>query len=328
MENIGGGMDSKKKMMIYIGIGVGVFLLIIMVVTYMALQASGGNQAQDEQQQEQPSLIPTLDRSRNPVTKPIESNQQSSGTQPSPLILPGQEVLMEVGEEKIYQKDYDRKYESYPYKDEEGLEERLMSLLEEESVVLQGAAEEGLIELESEFFNSPNKDYALRREKVEEAEALVQQNVVSFIAGERVEMWSYNTIAPEIGYEEAREIVEEKIIDLHERVVSGELTMEEAAKIVQKDNELEKIDINYQGNAYGTFAGTKEDPLTVNESIDEILWELDEGEISDIYAVEGKSFEGDTVILFYGFAQVTEKVTNSDTQGYEDWLEEKKKQLL
>ncbi len=262
----------------------------------------------------------------------VVSMQKESGTSKETSETPQSQstdtttVAFTVGEEKIYQKDLEMELARYPQDQRAELRDRVIEKMREDAIILQGAAEDGIIELDESIYGDPTKDYAKRLETLNNIRTTIESEKVAGIEGHIVSIWPHNGTAGPLGYERARQIAKEKIDGLYQDVQSGEITIVEAGEQIRNDQQLADIDTNYKGNAIFAFRATPGEEITGDSEFNDMLHNAGEGEVTEVYASEYPNSEGETVVWYYRFGQVT-KVINSDTNSYEEWLLKKKQSI-
>lgn len=200
--------------------------------------------------------------------------------------------------------------------------------LARDSIILQAGKEEGWIELDSEVFHNPFKDFIKRGElimKVEENFDSIkkEQTIVEMIA-----VWFLNVSPGELaqtqGMEAAKSFAKEKVDNAYHLVKEEGKTMQEVGEMLANDESLAQLDKNYENNAYGEMLL----PYEISEDFQsEILKSFiesaNEGEVSQIYLETGKTEEGEEVEIRYVFYKL-----KSRQEGFEDfvnWIDDFKK---
>src|SRR3989344_9557888 len=158
-------------------------------------------------------------------------------------------AVMKVGDELIYQEDFDFEKSQYPPVKGVDVNKLLVDKITADSIILQAAKADGVITLDNSVFNSQNKNYLKRVKLIQQAKKTINEKSDS-ISGSYVAIWFFNDVAPKIGVEKAKQIALEKITKIHADVRSGKLTMKQAGETIAKDKSLEDTDPAYQTNAY------------------------------------------------------------------------------
>ncbi len=217
--------------------------------------------------------------------------------------------IMKVGEETIYGCDLNVQFVMRDFKDYvEGYGEDfesnvLASMIDEviiQSGLLQKGAELNIIELDELFYNSPDKSMSERFDKVDQVREELEAGYIKRIDYEVITIYFHNQEEPEnIPLEEAKEIAYEKMEILYNRLKSGEITMEEAGDEIKNDNitgdttgiSLEDLDPIYEQNSYIKVIGREYGKsLFKDSSADDIVRDLDIGEISEILTLKDYKF--------------------------------------
>lgn len=204
-----------------------------------------------------------------------------------------------------------------------------------QSILLQAGESEGWIELSSEIFNNPFKDFSLRGQKVIEVREKFRSEVEIGTVVEIITVWFYNgelrSYALNYGIEAAQEKASEKISEVYKAVTDNNQSMEEAASLIVNDVFFEELDVNYKGNAYGVriFPYRIENIKDVDESSENLfnfLKVANEGEVSQIYLEKNKLFDSeDFVDAYYVFYKVKSK--RMSVSSIEEWIENIKKDI-
>lgn len=232
----------------------------------------------------------------------------------------GDSPILKVGDEIIYQKDFDFEKSGYPPVKNFDIDKILMDKLTADSVILQGAKVEGLISVDTSVFNSNTKSYQNRIKLIEKAKQAIEDHADSII-GEFVVMWFYNDTPPKMDVEKGKEIVLGKITKLHDDIKSGKITMKQAADAIRNDTSLIDIDRSYKSNAYKEFAANPNKPITIDKNFDALLWKLNVGEVSDVFLGKATPLSlGKKVDAWYGFGTVMKKTTTGKIANFDGWL--------
>lgn len=237
-----------------------------------------------------------------------------------------EKIILKVGQEFLYQKDFELEWSYYPFHDEKA-KKLLLEKMIQDSKILQIAQKEGILTLDESIYNSPSKDYLKRVKKIQEIKKWLAKNTQS-IRGTIVSIWFLNDRVGPLGYKKAREIAWEKINKLHQEVTEKKITIDEAAKRIREDKELALLDPNYQTNASFDFDTAKNPKITWEENFNETIKKLKPGETTAVFT--GKSFDfennGEKVEAYFLFGQVKEKEENTPIANLEEWLAEKSKE--
>ena len=158
--------------------------------------------------------------------------------------------------------------------------QHIASLLTEEAILQNEAIKERILSPEDKFFDP---------QKVSIAREYFQKEGTSFISGEAISVWFYNTQPPAMGLEAAKEKTRTLIEGLRERVAKGEITMKQAGEEIASKEELKEIDFAYKTNAYFTFEFVKPGQKIFNDpELNNAIWQFKEGEVSPV--LTGRDF--------------------------------------
>lgn len=263
-----------------------------------------------------------------PVSQPVKQTGVPISDQSKKIAtFSAEQAIVKVGEETIYKKDLDTELASYPPSIK--TEDRTKTLLDKiiyDSIILQGAAADKFIKLDPTVFNSPRKDYAARIKLVQEAQRIILSKEDS-ISGVVVGIWFFNTKPGKVGYEKGQQIALAKITELHNDVMAGKITIEEAGTVIKNDSSLAQVDAIYKNNAMFKFTITKEQKISFDPEFDKVIRQLKVGEISDVFLLNDQNPQsGKMIPALYTFAQVQKIIQNGSVGTFEDWIANKKKQ--
>lgn len=237
-------------------------------------------------------------------------------------------VIMKVKDENIYQKDFDYELSQMPRPDQNSDQSKqvVTQKLIDDSVTIQEAVKEKLTTVDSSLYNSNSKNYTGRLQVVSNIKKLINDRA-DRIEGTVVTIWFYNSVPPKMGIEKAKEVVKAKITDLHEQVKSKKITVKEAVDRIKKDASLKEIDAAYQTNSSLPFNAVFGNKITIDKQFDQMLWQLKDGEVSDVYALKATNkLETANEELLYAFAIMDRRTSTGQKNDYELWLKENSKQ--
>lgn len=234
--------------------------------------------------------------------------------------------LLTVGNEVIYQHDLQTELSNYAQNIDPEIRNILQEKLITDSVILQGGQEDGLIQLDSTMFNSPQKDYKKRIQAVETVKQTVEAQSKN-LKGSVIAIWFRNNdyIGP-LGLEKSKQKAFDTISDLHEKLQKKEITIQEAAEMIVADTSLRTVDKAWRNNAIFHFESDGTKPITISPEFDTMLKKLQPGEVTDVYLVQNvdvdtqKQYEA----LYY-VGQVSERIDTGSGTNWNDWLIEKTK---
>jgi len=158
--------------------------------------------------------------------------------------------------------------------------EHIASLLTEEAILQNEAIKAGVLTPSDKFLDP---------KKVNLAREYFEKEGTSYLSGEAISIWFYNTKPPAMGVEAAKRKTQQIIESLRSRIISGEISMSQAGQIIASMTDLEEIDFAYKTNAYSSFEFVKPSSKVFNDpEINNALWKLNEQEVSPILI--GKDF--------------------------------------
>lgn len=259
------------------------------------------------------------------------ASKKSSATAPK-------EIIAKVGEENIYQQDLNvgiaaistpsgaKTSTASALATKATIKKIVLDKLTTDSIILQAAAKDKLITLNSSVYNSSDKDYLARAQLVEQAKKLVTGKATN-ISGGIVSIWFSNVRPGAVGYEKGKTIALQKITTLYQAVKDNKMTVQQAADTIKNDASLKNVDPSYKSNALLNFSVTKDLPITFFPDFDKLLWNLPKGGITEIYTGKDKNYQtGQIVDSVFMFGQVSNKVSNEQYINFDDWYNKAKKQ--
>lgn len=236
-------------------------------------------------------------------------------------------VIAIVGSEQIFEKDLESELSYAPPVQSVDKNIYLEKIIDD-SIVLQTVADKKLITLDKSYFNNPEKDYKKRLEIVETSRSILT-NSENRIKGRAIVIWFYNNnhIGP-MGYEAAKNIASEKIETVFERVISNQITLDEAVQEIRGDSSLALIDPVYKTNAVLDFNETSKKKITFDEYYNKLIWETDEGEYTPITLLSTSEVpENTTTGVAYSFAYVEQKNVDGLDVELSEYIQNRKSEI-
>lgn len=310
-----------KNPKLLILIGGGILLLLVVLLLVLSQQRSGvptNTQTPGQPSQNQPG-------SGSSGTNPADSNPDpgTANVNVRPDGLP-QGVFAKVGDEYLYEADLNYELAYYPTSNDGTAEDILTKKLIDDSIILQGAAEEGLIKLDNTIYNSPDKDYQKRIDTVMDLKEKLDQKA-TVLEGSVIAIWFHNMQPGSVGYEKGKQIASTEISRLQKAVKDGSITMLQAGTQLKNNAQLAQVDPSYRANAYFEFAVSDNQKITYSPTIDQQIYQLNKGDVSAVLTGKDRDPETNAMIdAVYMVAQVTDRGTSNVTS-YENWLVEKRK---
>lgn len=296
---------DKKKLIL---IGGAFIVLLFVVVALLVLRSKPAVTKTNPAGTEQPSLSVT------PVSfKP-------TGT----AVAPMQGAIAKVGDEYLYDADLNYELTYYPAADPQGAREIVTAKMIEDSVILQGAAADGMIRLDPTIYNSREKDYAKRIETVKQLKDQLDQKA-TVLEGSVISIWFNNMGPGAIGYDKGKSMALAEITRLQKDLADKKISMDQAGYQIKNNLDLAQLDSSYRANAIFSFSVDNDQKITYNPDIDKQIYALNQGDISGV--LTGKDLDpktGQSVDAVYMVAQVTKRGKTTVTS-YDKWLEEKSK---
>lgn len=272
------------------------------------------------------------------------NSKQPQAPQPKPKIqqqtynfesYKDNQVIATVSEEKIYGKDFHYIVETVYLgsldnkgKAKEEIAQDIVNYLIDQSVLLQEGASQGWVTLTDNIFNNLDKDQDQRLTEVEKIKKFVEakEKVVTFSL---ISIWCQNVEPPEIPLVEARTLAQEKINSLHQKILDGEISLEQAGEIIKNDTALIKLDKNYKNNAYQRYENYKLADISSRADSSEFFAQLNDqleklgvGRTSKVIHIMPQLTSEEVLREEYFFIVNLEK--QSGDLSFEQWLVEAK----
>ncbi|MCX7997050.1 MAG: hypothetical protein N2691_04865 [Patescibacteria group bacterium] len=306
-------------------------LLLLLVISILTRVGSGGIAPRSPETGaatgESGSAAPTgfggenpFDRDPDPATANIDPN---IGPQERQQALQSG-AFAKVGEEFLYENDLNYELAYYPTLPGQDPEQIVVAKMIEDSIILQGAAADKLITLDTTVFNSPDKDYAKRTQLVAKAREIVETKSV-VLEGTVIAIWFHNMQPGPAGYEAGKKLASDEIKRLLAEIRAKRLTLKQAGEQIKNNAALAQVDPNYRGNAIFDFAVRRGGKITYSPDIDAEIFKLTPGQVSGV--LTGKDLDpltGNRIDAVYMIAEVTNRNTSA-ISNFDSWLDGKKR---
>jgi len=236
-----------------------------------------------------PTIYPTLDLQSPQSRYPFDTTALSLG--------------YKIGNTTIYLQDLEKRFVLY-FPD--ALSSRsngenwrkIADLVSADAIILSEAVDEGVLQ--------PKDAVGINPMKVNIAREHFTKKGTSYISGEMVTVWFYNTKPPAMGIDVAKTKTRTVIEGLHDDVISGRLTMKQASEKITFMYELAEIDFAYQTNAYVKFEYAKPGQIVIHDPlVNKLLFTTAHGQVSEI--LTGRDKGSDWYDAYYTFLKITEK---------------------
>lgn len=249
-------------------------------------------------------------------------------TKTEPLVKQRQplELIAQVGDEKIYHIDLNTELAAQPENVAKDLKtkNRLLGKIAADSIIIQQAVKDKIIDVDDSVYNSPNKDYQKRINLVGEIRGKIN-SMSNQTSGVAYSIWFWNTNPGPMGVEKGKQFALEKITRVHKLLKDKKIDASRAGEMIKNDSSLSQVDPAYQTNAFFNFTKRGES-VTQSQELDAMIDNIEEGKVSDI--VLGKLTNKETGKVtenYYAFAAVTKKINNSGFNSFKDWFNNHKK---
>jgi len=228
-----------------------------------------------------------------------------------------------LGDVIVRDKDLEERFSLYYPNTPEALGDmrnwqHIASILTDEAIILNEAIKKGIVSSNEKFLDP---------KKIELGRKYFEKEGTSYISGEVISVWFYNTKPPPMGVEAAKAKTQALIEKLREKVAKEGISMKQAGEIIASSSQLEEIDFAYKTNAYFTFDFIKPNQKVFNDpDLNKILWQFKEGEVSSVLI--GKDFAPSG---WYEAYFVVIKISSKKIQEFDDinkLIEKRKKEGL
>lgn len=233
-------------------------------------------------------------------------------------------IILKVGQENIYQKDFDYELKQLP-KTEQKTDIASLAInqkLVNDSISIQQAVLDKFITVDNSVYNSNTKNYTSRIQTVNLIQKIVNSKA-DRLEGSVITIWFNNSIVPKMGILKAKDLTKSKIDNIQSAVKNKTLTVQEAVDKVKKDTSLQEIDAAYQPNSSLSFNAVYGDKITIDKDYDTSLWTLKQGEVGDVIALKS-TYKNPTSTeeILYAFAIISKRTTTGQKNDYDSWLKE------
>ncbi len=234
-------------------------------------------------------------------------------------------IIAKVGDTSIPGSYLEIELKHYPATHSAQATKMLTEKIVEDEIILKAGKAQGLINETYDLKSAKTDEYLKRTKAVEEVKNKVALEAKG-ITVEIVSVWFFNNFsAGAQGYAKGKQIAFEKISKLYPRVKTGEITMEEAGKIIASDPDIAKLDRAYKENSFTRIKAEKGKQMTFWPDFDAQLWQLEKGGLTQVYTGNDTDAKGKIVPILYAFGQVSEKVVESNIENFDTWFENNKK---
>jgi hypothetical protein len=111
----------------------------------------------------------------------------------------------------------------------------------------------------------------------------LQTEGTTYINAEVVSLWFNNYFTEKYTLEQRRNMAQQLMQDLREKVSNGTLTMKQAGEMLINDTSLKDIDTAWQANSYREVTFAKKDERTfLDPTIEKTFWTMQKGELSPL----------------------------------------------
>ncbi len=235
-------------------------------------------------------------------------------------------IIVTVGKEVLYQKDYDFELLYHPEQGNSSVRQTILAKMITDSIILQAGQADGFVKLDDTVFNSVDKNYLKRIQSVEQVQRNIEQKA-EHMRVSIVSIWFYNNnrIGP-LGYEGGKAFAQKKISELYKNVKDKNMTMAEAGQAIMNDSSISQVDVAYRSNALATFEVTSGDQMTFDPEFDKQIRKLKPGELTPIYILKDKDIKTgamkEAVFIFAKMETISGSASMSD---FDTWLDQKRK---
>lgn len=147
----------------------------------------------------------------------------------------------------------------------------------------------------------PARDGSLNYTDINTAKDYLAKNQLTTISFEEVTIYFNNIIPPSVGIPKAKEIAFQTLSDLHNKVVSGNLTMKQVGDAISANDSLANVDQAYKVNAYSKYDNLGPNDVMIDPPLFKQLWQYKKGDITDIL-----TSKDDTQEYYYTFFKIND----------------------
>ncbi len=211
---------------------------------------------------------------------------------------------------------------------------QLSAVVTERSVVLQEAKKQGFIKVDDSLLGPGKNMGTYEAAYVKAAQSVIDQSEKISVKG--ILIFFYNTTPPKMGVEQAKQFTRTKMEKYHEDLVSGKITIDQAAESIQKDTSLAEVDSIYKENAFVKVVDATKDYSVVVPGLraedNTKLWNMKVGDISPVFlGSEGGHSDVSGTLLpsvesYWAIFEVTDK--HGTGPSYLTWLQNAEKQYV
>lgn len=247
--------------------------------------------------------------------------------------------IAKVGEEILYGSDFNYMFDNYTtyiYRpadkgvvSKENPEDvkNVLDYLTHQSMVLQVARTQKLIELNDKIYNNPNKDWSLRVQTYANAIRLLESKEEK-VTISMISAWYYNTKPPKGDVEAARLLAKSKIEKVHADIKSGKITFEQGGKLLASDVVFADLDFNYKRNNYVIIRNRPVSSVFTFEPMNEVMRKLNPGQVSEIIEINAKELDPKAQLdeRFFAFMKLN-SAENKGLGTYDSLMNQARKDL-
>lgn len=260
----------------------------------------------------QTKIVPVIDVLPSPTPVPIKIINYEKSIVFLNDKLVDSDVVLKVGEENIYYKDFTIETGAMTVGRDTTHEIQIEALkkLASDSVILQYCQSKKYVPfLPDTIYNSPLKQYPLRLESLLVCENQIAINEFAKINGDGMAIYFYNIASRDMSIEEARDFVKNKIMAAYDKAQSEKLTVEVAMSALKNDPDFTKfpnLKYNVVPYAFDAPAATR---ITGSQNFDKMIWETPKGGLTPLYRTVDiqKDADGKVADDVYMFASIKEK---------------------
>jgi hypothetical protein len=292
MRNI----DFREKILLYI---LGVLLLVIFILTGYFFHI---NEKLKEKKVNLKSLPRnTINTIPNQIqkTKIIFSNSLVFTNDK----IPDNELILKVGDENIFYKDFDIELANISKGKEVDEEMKMQALqkLTDDSTIIQYNINKGYIKTPNSFFyNSINKDFSQRLDLILQCEEKISSSEFRKISGNGLKISISNIGSGSLSLSDEKAIIKKQIVEIYASIKENKITTEESILNFAKIPEIvriPKLEIDSIPFEFNTISNKK---ITEFPDFDKLIWQTTTEEVTPIYHYS--DFE-DVEIYLFGYVK-------------------------
>lgn len=300
----------EKKLMIVVGIFIVVIVLMGGYFAYVNSKLDEMIIIQKSKTLNSKYVTPSPQKNIN--------NDLSSSIIYKESVLPEDKLILTVGEENIFYKDYEIELLNFSQGKEVSDKMKMETLQKiiNDSILIQYSIKKGYVETpDMTLYNSPNKQYAQRLDLIMQCEEKISEKEFKSISGNVLKIAFLNIASEGVTLLDGKEIIRKRINGLYSDIKNGKISIEKAVLDLPKSPEfakMSKLEIVPTPNEFETIANKK---ITDLDYYDKLIWETPAKTFTPLFHY---SDSGDISTYMFGYVDTK---TNSGYTSMKEFYE-------